>query len=77
MRRVTRTETSLRRRPACSRNVNLTVPSLAFVPDVLARTDMGNMPLRRILIKEALLTGFKLALDDAETLSTASEGPVH
>ena len=50
---------------------------LSFVPDVLARTDMGNMPLRRTLIKEALLAGFQLALDQSELLSMTDGKAVH
>lgn len=57
--------------------IEVSEESLAFLPDVLAKTNMANTPLQRKLVKEALLVGFKRVLDEAELLSTVSEGAVH
>ena len=51
--------------------------SLTFLPDVLATSNLAGMPLRRTLVREALLAGFKLALEKAEALSTVSGEKVH
>ncbi len=47
--------------------------SLAFLPDILATSNMAKMPLRRTLVREALWAGFALALEKAEVLSAVEE----